>query len=90
MDKVSIIVPIYQAEKYLAECLNSIIKQTYKNIEIILIEDGCSDKSGVICDEYAELDKRIVVCHNKNHGVSYSRNYGIKKSKRKIYFIYRF
>lgn len=83
MDKVSIIVPIYQAEKYLGECLNSIIKQTYKNIEIILIEDGCSDKSGAICDEYAELDKRIVVCHNKNHGVSYSRNYGIKKAKGK-------
>lgn len=83
MDKVSIIVPIYQAEKYLAECLNSIIKQTYKNIEIILIEDGCSDKSGAICDEYAEIDERIIVCHNKNHGVSYSRNYGIKKAKGK-------
>lgn len=88
MDKVSIIVPIYQAEKYLGECLDSIIKQTYKNIEIILIEDGCSDKSGAICDEYAELDKRIIVCHNKNHGVSYSRNYGIKKAKGKyILFI---
>lgn len=85
---MSIIVPIYQAEKYLGECLDSIIKQTYKNIEIILIEDGCSDKSGAICDEYAELDKRIIVCHNKNHGVSYSRNYGIKKAKGKyILFI---
>lgn len=88
MDKVSIIVPIYQAEKYLAECLNSIIKQSYKNIEIILIEDGCFDKSGAICDEYVELDERVVVYHNKNHGVSYSRNYGIKKAKGKyILFI---
>lgn len=80
MALVSIIVPIYNAEKYLQQCLDSIINQTYTDIEIILVDDGSADNSGVICDQYAALDKRIIVLHNSNHGVSYSRNYGIKNS----------
>ena len=76
--KVSIVVPVYNAEEYIAECLEAIIKQSYKNIEIILINDGSSDKSGEICDRYANLDNRIQVIHNKNYGVSYSRNCGIE------------
>lgn len=80
MEKVSIIIPVYNVEDYLSQCLDSVINQTYKNIEIILIDDGSSDLSGKICDEYARKDKRIAVYHNTNHGVSYSRNYGIKVS----------
>lgn len=78
MKKVSIVVPVYNAEKYIAECIEAIIEQSYKNIEIILINDGSSDKSGEICNRYANLDNRIQVIHNKNYGVSYSRNCGIE------------
>ncbi len=74
---VSIIVPIYNAEKYLDECLKSIINQSYGNIEMILIDDGSSDKSPQICDNYAKKDKRIKVIHKKNGGVSSARNDGI-------------
>lgn len=77
---VSIIVPIYNSEQYLEACLDSILAQTYTNLDIILIDDGSIDASGAICDAYAEKDHRIRVFHNTNHGVSYSRNYGIKKS----------
>lgn len=76
--KVSIIVPVYNVEKYLEECISSIIKQNYKNIEIILIDDGSKDSSGKICDEYAKKDKRIRVIHQKNSGVSTTRNKGIE------------
>lgn len=78
---VSIIIPVYNSEKYLDACLQSVLAQTYKNIEILLIDDGSTDRSGVICDAYAAKDKRIHVFHNQNHGVSYSRNCGIKFSK---------
>lgn len=83
MESVAIIVPVYNAEQYLKECLESIISQTYNNIEIILIDDGSTDNSGNICDEYAIKDKRIRVFHNENRGVSYSRNLGISKATSK-------
>jgi glycosyltransferase involved in cell wall biosynthesis len=79
-DMVSIIVPIYNSEKYLHACLDSIVSQTYKNIEIILIDDGSTDSSSQICDEYKNNDSRIIVKHNQNRGVSYSRNCGINIS----------
>ncbi len=75
---ISIIIPIYNVEQYLSKCLESVINQTYKNIEIILINDGSTDNSGRICDEYSKKDKRIKVLHKKNGGVSSARNEGLK------------
>lgn len=80
MKKVSIIIPIYNVEKYLTKCVESVINQTYSNIEIILVDDGSPDKCGQICDEYAKKDKRIQVIHKKNGGLSDARNKGIEKS----------
>ena len=78
---VSVIVPIYNVEKYLQRCIDSIINQTYKNLEIILVDDGSKDSSGQICDDYTKKDKRIVVIHKKNGGLSDARNAGMKKAK---------
>ena len=75
--KVSVIVPIYNVEKYIAECIESIIKQDYRNLEIILVDDGSPDKSGEICDFYKNKDERIIVIHKKNAGVSAARNSGL-------------
>lgn len=80
MSKVSIIVPIYNTEKYLRRCIESIINQTYRNIEVILINDGSTDGSANICDEFMLKDNRISVIHKKNSGVSFCRNRGIKLS----------
>lgn len=77
---ISIIIPVYQVEKYLSECIESIIRQTYKNIEIILVDDGSTDSSGCICDNFAQTDSRIKVIHKKNEGVSKARNIGIKNA----------
>ena len=77
MEKVSIIVPIYNVEMYLKRCIESIINQTYKNIEIILVDDGSPDNCGNICDYYKLKDNRIVVVHKKNGGLSDARNYGL-------------
>lgn len=78
---ISVIVPIYNTEKYVRYAIEDICNQTYKNIEIILIDDGSTDSSGTICDEYAEEDNRIAVYHTENRGVSAARNLGIKCAK---------
>lgn len=75
---ISVIVPIYNVEFLLPRCIESICKQTYKNLEIILVDDGSPDRSGQICDEYAKRDSRIKVVHKKNGGLSDARNAGIK------------
>lgn len=79
MEKVSIIVAIYNSEKFLRKNIESIINQTYKNIEIILVDDGSPDGCPAICDEYAAKDDRIIVIHKKNGGTCEARNYGLKR-----------
>lgn len=74
---ISIIVPIFNVEKYIHRCINSIVDQTYRNLEIILVNDGSKDNCGVICDEYAEIDSRIKVIHKENGGLSDARNVAI-------------
>ena len=69
MELVSVIVPVYNVEKYLARCIQSLCAQNYQKLEIILVDDGSKDKSGVICDEYAEQDGRIKVIHKENGGL---------------------
>ena len=75
--KISVIVPVYKVEKYFERCVDSIINQTYKNLEIILVDDGSPDLCPVICDKYAEKDSRIIVIHKEHSGVSDARNFGI-------------
>ena len=77
-EKISIIVPVYNVEKYLPRCVDSLIQQTYSNIEIILVEDGATDSSDAICDTYQKKDSRIKVIHKKNGGLSDARNKGIE------------
>lgn len=72
--KISIIVPVYKVESYLRKCLDSIINQTYRNLEIVLVDDGSPDNCGAICDEYAARDRRIQVIHQENRGLSAARN----------------
>ena len=78
---ISIIVPVYNSEKTLRECINSILCQSYCDFEVIIIDDGSTDNSPVICREMAEQDERVVVIHVENQGVSHARNVGMKKSK---------
>lgn len=77
MPKVSVIVPVYNVEKYLRRCVDSILSQTFTDFELILVNDGSKDDSGKICDEYVQKDSRIVVIHKENGGVSSARNKGI-------------
>lgn len=77
---VSIIVPVYNVESYIRKCINSIINQTYSNIQIVIVDDGSKDNSGSICDEFAASDERITVVHQENTGISGARNRGIEVS----------
>ena len=81
MLKISVIVPIYNAEKYLHRCIDSILTQTFTYFELLLIDDGSTDSSGAICDEYAEKDSRICVFHKENGGASSARNLGLGIAK---------
>ena len=78
--KISIIVPVYNVEQYLERCVESLMNQSYKNIEILLINDGSTDNSGKLCDEIAKRDSRIAVYHKENGGLSDARNYGVDKA----------
>lgn len=78
---ITIIVPVYKVEQYLSQCIESILKQTFKDFEVLLIDDGSPDNSGQICDQYANKDSRIQVVHKKNRGVSSARNAGIKSAR---------
>ena len=81
MKLVSIIVPVYNVELYIRECIDSLICQTYKNIEIIIVDDGSTDSSKTICDEFAKKDDRVIVLHKDNGGLSDARNFGMKYAK---------
>ena len=86
-EKISVIVPVYNVEQYLERCVESIINQTYKNLEIILVDDGSTDNSGKLCDELAKKDGRIKVIHKENGGLSEARNTGISHAKGEyVYF----
>ena len=77
---LSVIVPVYKAEKYIDRCINSILNQTLKSLELILVDDGSPDNSGAICDEYAKKDARVKVIHKENGGAASARNVGIKEA----------
>ena len=76
--KISVIVPVYNAENYLSRCVQSILSQNYKDFELLLVDDGSSDMSGSICDGFARLDARVKVWHQRNKGVSAARNQGMR------------
>lgn len=78
--KISVIVPVYKCQEYLPDCLDSILSQTYTDLQIILVDDGSPDGSGAICDQYAAKDSRITVIHQKNEGVSAARNAGLARA----------
>ena len=81
--KISVIVPVYNVEQYLTRCIDSILAQTFTDFELLLIDDGSTDNSGKICDQYAKTDSRIRIFHKENNGVSSVRNKGIKEAKGK-------
>ena len=76
---VSVVVPVYKVEPYIERCIESIIDQTYSNLEILLVDDGSPDKSGFICDQFAKRDHRIKVFHKSNGGPSDARNYALDR-----------
>lgn len=86
--KVSIVVPIYNGEKYIENCVNNLLSQTYDNLEFILVDDGSTDDSGAICDKYARMDSRFIVIHQDNVGLSAARNAGTAKATGEYIFYY--
>ena len=77
---VSCVIPVYKAESYLHQCIDSVLAQDYSHLEVILVNDGSPDRSGVICDAYQALDRRVRVFHQHNQGVSAARNYGVRQA----------
>ena len=86
MPKISVIVPVYKVEPYIRQCVDSILNQTYTDFELILVDDGSPDQCPFICDEYAREDKRVVVIHKENGGLSSARNAGLDIAKGEFYF----
>lgn len=84
VDLITIIVPVYNVEKYIRECIGSLLNQTYKNLEIILVDDGSKDKSGKICENYANADSRVKVIHKENEGLGFARNTGLTVAQGKF------
>ena len=78
---ISVIVPVYNVERYLRRCVDSILHQTYRNLEVLLVDDGSADASGAICDEYAALDERVTAVLQKNGGLSAARNAGLERAQ---------
>ena len=83
---VSVIIPVYNVEKYLSDCVKSVCGQTYSNLQIILVDDGSTDQSGKMCDEFAKLDSRILVIHKENGGLSDARNSGLLRANGEFVF----
>lgn len=81
---ISVIVPVYNVGDFVGKCLDSIVRQNYKNLDIVVVDDGSTDESGEICDKFAKKEKRVRVFHKENGGLSDARNFGIKKAKGKI------
>lgn len=81
--QITVVLPVYNVVDYLEECIKSVLKQTYVNFELILVDDGSSDGSELICDKYKEMDCRIIVIHQKNGGLSAARNTGISYANKK-------
>lgn len=77
-DKISVIIPVYQVAQFLPQCIESVCNQDHRNLEIILIDDGSTDESGVICDRYAAVDSRIRVIHQENAGAAAAKNAGLR------------
>ena len=80
MLKISVVIPIYNCETYLERCLKSVLSQSYDDYEVILVDDGSVDGSGLICDQYGQYHENVKVIHQENHGVSVARNQGVKSS----------
>ena len=85
---ISIVLPIYNVEKYLNRCMNSVVNQTYPNLEIIMVDDGSTDSSGILCEQWKEKDDRIVVVHKKNEGLGLARNTGIEYARGEYIFFF--
>ena len=88
MDKISVIIPVYNTEKFLRQCLGSIVNQTYKNLEILIVDDGSPDRSDAVYQEFALQDNRIKIIKQKNSGISVARNAGLKLASGKwVHFV---
>lgn len=81
---ISVVIPVYNVKDYVGKCLDSVVRQKYKNLDVLVVDDGSTDGSGEICDEFAVIDKRVRVFHKKNGGLSDARNFGIKEAKGEI------
>lgn len=87
--EISIIMPVYNSEKYLGKCIDSVLSQSFSNFELLLIDDGSTDRSPKVCEEYAKKDSRISVNHKENGGVSSARNMGLSDVRGGVFVLFR-